>query len=79
LQQQAAKLKEQTEQLLSWNRLLEEWVATQLGEIQRISRLPRFLAPQVARVRTADGVARERVENLGASRRRKSRSQQGFR
>src|SRR5262249_39656673 len=46
--------------------------------IQRISRLPRFLAPQVARVRTADGVARERAENLGASRRRKSRSQQGF-
>ena len=50
VQQQAAKLKEQTEQLLSWNRLLEERVATQLGEIERISRLQRFLAPQVAQV-----------------------------
>ena len=50
VQQQAAKLQEQTEQLLSWNRLLEERVATQLGEIERISRLQRFLAPQVAQV-----------------------------
>jgi class 3 adenylate cyclase len=66
VQQQAAKLKEQTEQLLSWNRLLEERVATQLGEIERISRLQRFLAPQVAQViASSDG-----HESLLASHRR---------
>ena len=48
--QQAAQLKEQTEQLSSWNRLLEERVATQLAEIERIGRLQRFLAPQVAQM-----------------------------
>jgi class 3 adenylate cyclase/HAMP domain-containing protein len=66
VQQQAAKLKEQTEQLLSWNRLLEERVATQLGEIERISRLQRFLAPQVAQlIASSDG-----HESLLASHRR---------
>jgi class 3 adenylate cyclase len=48
--EQAAQLKEQTEQLSNWNRTLEERVATQLAEIQRVSRLQRFLAPQVAKV-----------------------------
>ena len=48
VQLQAARLKEQTEQLSSWNRLLEERVAQQLAQIQRISRLQRFLPPQVA-------------------------------
>jgi adenylate cyclase len=48
--QQASQLKEQTEQLSSWNRLLEERVATQLAEIERIGRLQRFLAPQVAKM-----------------------------
>jgi adenylate cyclase len=50
VQHQAAKLKEQTEQLSSWNRLLEERVAEQLTEIERIGRLKRFLAPQVAQM-----------------------------
>ena len=50
VQHQAAKLKEQTEQLSSWNRLLEERVAEQLMEIERIGRLKRFLAPQVAQM-----------------------------
>ena len=49
VQEQAAQLKQQTEQLSSWNRLLEERVAEQLAEIERIGRLQRFLAPQVAR------------------------------
>jgi class 3 adenylate cyclase len=48
--QQASQLKEQTEQLSSWNRLLEERVAAQLAEIERIGRLQRFLAPQVAKM-----------------------------
>jgi class 3 adenylate cyclase len=43
-------LKQQTEQLSSWNRLLEERVAEQLAQIERIGRLQRFLAPQVAQM-----------------------------
>jgi len=50
VQDQAEKLKEQTEQLSSWNRMLEERVAEQLTEIERIGRLKRFLAPQVAQM-----------------------------
>src|SRR5690606_20835055 len=50
VQQQASKLREQTEELSSWNQQLEERVAAQLAEIDRIGRLQRFLAPQVARL-----------------------------
>ncbi|WP_315780717.1 MULTISPECIES: adenylate/guanylate cyclase domain-containing protein [unclassified Bradyrhizobium] len=50
VQQQAAKLTEQTEQLREWNRSLEDRVEKQLGEIERIRRLERFLAPQVAQI-----------------------------
>lgn len=50
VQQQATKLKEQTEQLSTWNSQLEERVAKQIVEIERISRLRRFLAPQVAQM-----------------------------
>jgi class 3 adenylate cyclase/HAMP domain-containing protein len=47
---QADKLREQTEQLKDWNRSLEQRVETQLGEIERIRKLERFLAPQVAQL-----------------------------
>jgi class 3 adenylate cyclase len=55
VQRQAEKLKEQTGQLEAWNRLLEERVAVQLTEIERISRLQRFLAPQLAQVIASSG------------------------
>lgn len=56
VQQQADKLQEQTYRLLNWNRSLEERVEAQLGEIERIRRLERFLAPQVAQiVASSDG------------------------
>ncbi len=56
VQQQALKLQEQTEQLRNWNRSLEERVEKQLGEIGRIKRLERFLAPQVAQlIASSDG------------------------
>ena len=56
VQQQAGKLQEQTDQLLNWNRSLEDRVQKQLGEIERIRRLERFLAPQVAQlVASSDG------------------------
>ena len=44
------KVQAQSEQLSSWNQSLEKRVAEQLEEIERISRLQRFLAPQVARM-----------------------------
>jgi adenylate cyclase len=44
------KVQAQSEQLSDWNQLLEKRVAEQLAEIERISRLQRFLAPQVARM-----------------------------
>jgi class 3 adenylate cyclase/HAMP domain-containing protein len=56
VRQQADKLQEQTDQLKDWNRSLEERVETQLGEIERIRRLERFLAPQVAQlIASSDG------------------------
>jgi class 3 adenylate cyclase/HAMP domain-containing protein len=56
VQKQAGKLQEQTDQLLHWNRSLEERVDKQLAEIERIRRLERFLAPQVAQlIASSDG------------------------
>jgi class 3 adenylate cyclase/HAMP domain-containing protein len=56
VQQQAAKLQEQTDQLKNWNRSLEERVEKQLAEIERIRKLERFLAPQVAQlIASSDG------------------------
>jgi class 3 adenylate cyclase/CheY-like chemotaxis protein len=50
VQAQAEQLKGQTEQLASWNALLEKRVTDQLAEIERMTNLQRFLAPQVARL-----------------------------
>lgn len=56
VQQQASKLQDQTDQLLNWNRSLEQRVEKQLAEIERIRRLERFLAPQVAQlIASSDG------------------------
>jgi adenylate cyclase len=50
VQAQAQRLKEQATELAAWNKTLEERVAAQLGQIERISRLKQFLAPQIADV-----------------------------
>lgn len=56
VQQQAGKLQEQTDQLKDWNKSLEERVEKQLAEIERIRKLERFLAPQVAQlIASTDG------------------------
>jgi class 3 adenylate cyclase/HAMP domain-containing protein len=56
VREQADKLQEQTAQLKNWNRSLEERVEKQLGEIERIRKLERFLAPQVAQlIASSDG------------------------
>ena len=48
VQAQAQRLEEQATELAAWNKTLEERVAAQLGQIERISRLRQFLAPQIA-------------------------------
>jgi adenylate cyclase len=48
VQAQARRLEQQAAELASWNKTLEERVAVQVGEIERIGRLKRFLAPQIA-------------------------------
>jgi len=48
-------VEEQKAQLAEWNRALERRVAEQLEEIQRMSRLKRFLSPQVAELVLSSG------------------------
>ena len=43
------------EELAQWNRTLEQRVAEQLGEIERMSRLRRFLSPQIAELIVSTG------------------------
>ena len=42
------QVSQQAHELAQWNKKLEERVAAQVGEIERMSRLKRFLAPQIA-------------------------------
>ena len=53
---QAADLASQAAQLANWNKTLEQRVADQLGEIERMGRLRRFLSPQVADLIVASGM-----------------------
>jgi adenylate cyclase len=48
VQEQAARLQTQTIELSEWNRTLEQRVAEQIAELERMGRLKRFLAPEVA-------------------------------
>ena len=48
------KIVAQADDLATWNRTLEKQVADQLGQIERVSRLKRFLAPQVAELIVAE-------------------------
>src|SRR5271165_5323709 len=55
VQDQAKRLEAQAAELSGWNRTLEERVAAQLGELERIGRLKRFLAPQLAEMIVSTG------------------------
>jgi class 3 adenylate cyclase/ActR/RegA family two-component response regulator len=55
VQDQAAKLQQQAGELAEWNKSLEERVAAQVKEIERVGRLRRFLAPQVAELIASSG------------------------
>jgi adenylate cyclase len=53
VQDQAARLEEQSAQLAEWNRTLEQRVVKQLSELERVGRLKRFLSPQLAELITS--------------------------
>lgn len=55
VQTQARKLDAQAAELAAWNRELEQRVAAQLREIERVGRLRRFLPPQVAEMIVSSG------------------------
>jgi adenylate cyclase len=55
VQDQAKRLEDQAAELAAWNSTLEERVAAQLGEIERVGRLKRFLAPQLAEMIVSKG------------------------
>src|SRR5438477_5580957 len=55
VQAQARRLEEQSAELAAWNETLEQRVAEQIGEIERIGRLKRFLAPQIAETIVSSG------------------------
>jgi adenylate cyclase len=48
-------VQQQAAELAAWNRTLEERVAAQLGEIEKVGRLKRFLAPQLAEMIVSSG------------------------
>jgi class 3 adenylate cyclase len=48
-------VQQQAAELAGWNRRLEERVAAQLGEIEKVGRLKRFLAPQLAEMIVSTG------------------------
>ena len=49
------ELRARTDEVAGWNRELEDRVAAQLGELERVGRLKRFLAPQLAELIVARG------------------------
>jgi adenylate cyclase len=55
VQDQKTRLEAQAAELATWNRTLEERVAVQLGELDRVGRLKRFLAPQLAEMIVSTG------------------------
>jgi adenylate cyclase len=55
VQEQAAVLEQQKDELAAWNRSLEQRVAEQVAEIERVGRLRRFLPPQIFDLVAADG------------------------
>ena len=53
--EQAARLKAQADQLSEWNRKLEERVAEQVAELERVGQLKRFFSPQLAELMVSSG------------------------
>ena len=58
VQEQAHRLEDQAGELALWNKDLEARVEAQLGELQRMGMLKRFLAPQLAEMIVSQGEER---------------------
>ena len=63
VREQAAALERQAGELASWNATLEARVAEQVGQIERISRLRRFLPRQVADLVVAAGPGQDPLQS----------------
>lgn len=59
VQQQTRQLEAQSQELFKLNQQLEQRVADQVGEIERMGRLRRFLPPQVADLIVASGTEKQ--------------------
>jgi class 3 adenylate cyclase/putative methionine-R-sulfoxide reductase with GAF domain len=59
VQQQAGTLEAQSQELIKLNQQLEQRVSDQVSEIERMSRLRRFLPPQVADLIVASGTEKQ--------------------
>ena len=59
VQQQASQLEAQSQELVTLNHQLEQRVADQVGEIERMGSLRRFLPPQVADLIVASGTEKQ--------------------
>ena len=55
VQDQTTRLEAQAAQLVEWNRTLERRVEEQVAELERVSRLKRFLSPQLAELIVSSG------------------------
>jgi adenylate cyclase len=55
VQEQAARLEAQSIELADWNQKLEHQVAEQVAELERVSRIKRFLPPQLAELIVSSG------------------------
>jgi class 3 adenylate cyclase/CheY-like chemotaxis protein len=55
VQEQAGRLEAQATQLAEWNQTLEQQVTEQVGELERVGRLKRFLSPQLAEAIVSSG------------------------
>ncbi len=55
VQEQASRLEVQSAQLVEWNQTLEQRVAEQLEELERVGRLKRFFSPQLAELIVSSG------------------------
>ena len=55
VQDQTTRLEAQAAQLAEWNRTLERRVEEQVAELERVSRLKRFLSPQLAEMIVSSG------------------------
>jgi adenylate cyclase len=59
LRERTDQVEAQSQELAKLNRQLEERVIHQVGEIERMSRLRRFLPPQVADLIVASGIEKQ--------------------